>query len=157
MAKLPREEIIDLEHRIYSYAMNAGADPANEYWVETPRYTCAESYCRDCVAEPLATELCKWLGDDKADVFLAMSQGGEQDHGMRCYGCGRLLSYCLTDYGARDELAYFNRRRFPRKPLPADVAYEISAMLATIQFTKDDAEALTAVRVGRRAVARIAA
>lgn len=150
----PDAKILDLERQIYSYAQ-VRRQPVDEYYVETTRQTCDGSYCRECVAAVFVTEQCRLLGDDKAEVWLGMSCGTENDHCMRCDTCGRLLSYSLTDYGARDELGHFSRTRFPRKPLPADTAYEISAMLSGIAYSGEPDEVAAAIRVGRRAVNRM--
>lgn len=151
----PNAEILDLERQVYAYAITHGANPVDQHYIETSRESDPRTYCRDCVQTAFAEVATRWLGNLDVEVWIGMSVGGEQDTCMRCDACGRLLSYCLTNYGAGEELAHFSKKRFPRKPLPPDVAYEISAMLSGIAYSKEPDDVAAAIRVGRRAKVRI--
>lgn len=138
--------VMDFEAAIFPLA----TVPPTEFLIETPNATCAESYCRKCIDAAMAIEKAKY--PEGADVYKACGSG-ENDHSLNCDGCGCLLAYSLTDYGASSELDHFNRARgWSRKGLHPDVAFELCAMLRVIAWRKEPAAIAAAIRVGKRAV-----
>lgn len=137
-------ELREIERQLYLLGWTA--DRSDEYWVETPDGWSGESYCSDCIDGVFSKELLRWLGSDKAEVRKATSTGSVSDNSLSCAGCGKLLSYTLTNYGAMSELGHFKKVRF-KSPLDPRSAYEISTILACISST----DARSAIRVARRA------
>lgn len=80
----------------------------------------------------------------------------ETDSGRHCEACGALLEYTLTKHGTESELDHYVRH-MPRKRalLPGD-AYCIVAVLEQIEWVDDKKQVARAVRMAKRAVARLA-
>lgn len=117
----------------------ASVEPPPPWWLSGGDADPSIVYCRGCVEKAVA---------QNPDAEIDGGFTCEEDGCQHCETCGRLLSYTLTDYGAREEIDHYSRVRF-RKPLNKGDAYHVARMLAAAEDDKH------AVAIARRAVRAI--
>lgn len=109
----------------------ADLQPEDPHWICDGADDESHDYCRKCAKAKIEK-------DGKGQ--LNMSVAPESDSCIHCEECGKLLDYCLTNFGADAELDHFRAIKFRRnKPLDRETAYHLARMLAA---KGDDFEAI---------------
>lgn len=86
------------------------------------------SYCLDCIMVLLP-------GAKSGDDYCGAYPAAEADSPARCERCGKLLRYCLTDFGFKEELAQFEEDGWDwNRP---DDCYEVYAVMGASPMTDD--------------------
>ena len=92
--------------------------PEPPYWLDRD---CDGTYCLECAKIEYGFEAAP-NGEGIDGGF-----GGEGSGCLHCDRCGKLLEYCLTDYGTRSEIGHYIEN--PPKFLTAEEAYHIAKAL----------------------------
>lgn len=100
------------------------------YWLRGGNSESSYVYCRACADK--AAE-----ADPDAEIDGGWS--GEEDTGLRCETCGKLLMYQLTDYGFSSEVDHYQENP-PTSPLSQEEAFHIERLLCAA--SEDNAAAL---------------
>ena len=131
-----RARLDALDRAIFAAVKPSQPEPAN--WLESDA---GFSYCREHAIEARAEEFGlgkpiypdrRWGRTDLEDAFFDGIGGGyygqgECDGAERCYKCGKLLAYSLTDEGAEQEADYWlNTKIIQFEP---DDAYELYELM----------------------------
>lgn len=113
------------------------------------------NYCRDCAEARIAQlKVAKPAGDFFIDGGWAAY---ESDTCVHCHTCGSLLQYSLTEFGVSSEIDHFTKHMRRKGGLPAEEAYHIVAALEQAERMEDQKIISRAIRVGKRAIALLAA
>lgn len=96
------------------------------------------------------------LGGRKRRRKEFLAEGGyevrESDGSSVCENCGSLLTYSLTDYGLCEEVAHFAECDMADCVRRPEVVYELTRILAAVQYTGDDEIKAEAIALGEAAV-----
>lgn len=114
----------------------------NICWVENET-DAGDDYCRPC-AEAL-------ISRDGGTLHGGYEDRSESCFAARCGHCGIQLSYCLTEYGLKEELPEYEKRERPLPPSPDD-AYEMACVIETARTLVIHGEE-AGEAIGRRAIA----
>jgi hypothetical protein len=136
-------------------------DPPAGFWVhDHHNWREALDYCPACIDAAVAAASVSGLwADDPHEEYWQQPyaaggyRGGASDHSPACENCGCQLWYCLTAYGASEEIAHFLEHGIGRG---AQSAYELArAVEAAEDLTAEDVARLSAALAAVREPANV--
>lgn len=103
---------------------SAGLDLENIHWI---RGEAGPNWCHDC-GKTMAKHLRRRAPRKERREYILDGgfPSGDEDGCARCEGCGKLLHYSLTDYGAESELEHFLEHWKPQDKIEPETAYELA-------------------------------
>lgn len=131
-------------HNVLLWSIDAANKEKVEplYWIETPKQSSDEDYCRKCADKKLV-EIIAERGGNGTDCFVDGGWSGHEADGPRfCEMCGVALEVSYTDYAVEQELEHFET--YNAGPIGA---YEVNRLAGSISGEEDEKRF---VRVGYR-------